>query len=362
MTTTFSSESSSSATDGSCSCTSSAAPAISCDSQRRDERTLVDDRTASRVDEDRGRAHRGERALVDQVPRLRGQRAVQADDVGRSQDRVQVVVAPGQNRNRPERLGEPCGREPDAARPDDGEALAVQPLAEHELDAELPRPPLAQQAVALDDAAQQREGECDRELGGRLGEHVGCVRDDDAALACGLEVDVVDADPVVRDDAELRPRRVEERAVDLGRERGEDPVCGARPVEQREALAQRRGDRRRHRPGDVHERPRRHLAHHEVGERRRRLAELPPAAHLRLDDRHAAPVGERDQRRLLGDRHPVGGVVQLEPLAVARAPAAPARSARRTARTRSRPRSSSTRSAGAAAGSTRGRRSPGASR
>ena len=45
-------------------------------------------------------------------------------------------------------------------------------------------------------------------------------------------------------------------------------------------------------------------------ERRQRLAELPPAVHMRLDDRRCA-VGDRDQRRLLGDRHPVGGVVQL---------------------------------------------------
>ena len=47
----------------------------------------------------------------------------------------------------------------------------------------------------------------DRQLGGRPGQHVGRVRDDDPARPRGVEVDVVDADRVVRDHAERRDRR-----------------------------------------------------------------------------------------------------------------------------------------------------------
>src|SRR5438105_1751898 len=46
------------------------------------QRRLVHDRPAARVDERRGRLHQRERALVDQVVRLLGERQVEADDVG----------------------------------------------------------------------------------------------------------------------------------------------------------------------------------------------------------------------------------------------------------------------------------------
>ena len=73
---------------------------------------------------------------------------------------------------------------------------------EHELERELPLRSPADEPVALGDPPQEREHQSDRELGGRPRQHVGRVRDDDAALrGRGLEVDVVDADRVVRDDA-----------------------------------------------------------------------------------------------------------------------------------------------------------------
>ena len=72
----------------------------------------------------------------------------------------------------------------------------------------------ADEAVALGDPPQQREHQRDRELGRRARQHVGRVRDDDAARGRRGEIDVVDADRVVRDDAQLRARGVEVRPVD----------------------------------------------------------------------------------------------------------------------------------------------------
>ena len=55
----------------------------------------------------------------------------------------------------------------------------------------------------------------------------------------------------------------------------------------------------------------------EVGEVRRALAELPPAVHLRPDERRASPVHERDHGDALGHRVTVGLVEPLEAAAVA---------------------------------------------
>ena len=49
--------------------------------QRRDERDLVDDRPAGRVDEDRGRFHRAQHLGVDQVPGRFGERDVHGQEV-----------------------------------------------------------------------------------------------------------------------------------------------------------------------------------------------------------------------------------------------------------------------------------------
>ena len=80
-------------------------------------------------------------------------------------------------------------------------SLAVERSPEHELERELPRRAPADEAVALGDPAQQREHQADGELGRRAREHVRRVRDDDPARRGRLEVDVVHADRVVRDDA-----------------------------------------------------------------------------------------------------------------------------------------------------------------
>ena len=57
--------------------------------QRPRQRLLVDDRAARRVDEIRRALHARQRALVDQMPRLRRQRHVQRDDVRRDQQAIE---------------------------------------------------------------------------------------------------------------------------------------------------------------------------------------------------------------------------------------------------------------------------------
>ena len=69
------------------------------------------------------------------------------------------------------------------------------------------------QPLAFPDASRDRQDERPRELGGRLREHVRRVRDDDAARACGGNIDVVVADGDVRHDFEIG-RRVEHVGVD----------------------------------------------------------------------------------------------------------------------------------------------------
>ena len=82
----------------------------------------------------------------------------------------------------------------------------------------------ADEAVALGDAAQEREHQRQRELRRRAGEHVRRVGDDDAAAPRRLEVDVVHPDGVVGDDPQLRAGRLEVGVVDRDREHRHDAV------------------------------------------------------------------------------------------------------------------------------------------
>ena len=223
--------------------------------ERGHERALVDDRPPRGVDEHGRRLHRRERGRVDQVARLVRERHVDADHVRVAKEGVEVVAAAGEARLRAERLGEAGGLAADAAGADDEQPLAVQPAPEHELERELPRRAPADEAVALGDPPEEREHQADRELGRRARQHVGRVRDEDAALRGRVEVDVVDADRVVRDDAELRPGAVEERPVDARRQHRDDPVRALRRVGELEGVDEGALDLDRHRGGDVHPRP-----------------------------------------------------------------------------------------------------------
>ena len=130
------------------------------------------------------------------------------------QQLVEVGVASGEHGHGAERLGEPGRLAADPPAPDDQHRLALEPLAEHELERELPRLAATDEPVALGHAAQQRQHQGQRDLCRRPGQDVGRVRDDDPAAAGGVEVDVVDPDRVVGDDAQLRPGGLEVGVVD----------------------------------------------------------------------------------------------------------------------------------------------------
>ena len=94
--------------------------------QRLDERPLVDDRPARRVDEHRGRLHPGQPGRVEEMARLGRRRAVDADDVGAGEERVEIVVPPRERDRQPERLDEPRYLSADAPGADDEQALPVE--------------------------------------------------------------------------------------------------------------------------------------------------------------------------------------------------------------------------------------------
>ena len=122
-------------------------------------------------------------------------------------------------------------RLPDAAPADDPERRVRQVAAEHV--ARVPRRPLARAhlALALRDAAGDGEQQRERDVRGRVGQHVGRVADRDAALLGRVEVDVVRADREVGDRLHAR-RGVEEGAVDLLGDRGQQRVGLLRVREQ----------------------------------------------------------------------------------------------------------------------------------
>ena len=66
----------------------------------------------------------------------------------------------------------------------------------------------------LHQSARNGEDQRHRHVGGVLGQHAGGVRDDDATVAGGLVIDVVDPGAEVRDQLQLRPGLRQDRAID----------------------------------------------------------------------------------------------------------------------------------------------------
>ena len=124
----------------------------------------------------------------------------------------------------------------------------------------VPGPLRADQALALAQAAGRHQDERERDVGGRIGEDAGRVREAHAARRAGRDVDVVVADRDVRDDAQLRPGGVEEGVVDAIVEEGDDGVGAVdrrvqlvgreRPVLRVEPEVARRAQQVERRPGD----------------------------------------------------------------------------------------------------------------
>ena len=182
---------------------------------------------------------------------LRRQRAVQADDVCRGKQLREPPGTSGERHSGAQRLDEPSRLATDPAWPDDADELAVEALAEHELEREAPRLAPPEQAVALGDATEQREHQRQRELGRRTRQHVRRVRDEDVVRAGSVEVEVVHADRVVGNDPQPGTSPVEQRRVHGRGQEREDPVDPLRSSDQLEVLGEGRGDRGGDLPGDV---------------------------------------------------------------------------------------------------------------
>src|SRR5439155_18169429 len=93
-------------------------------------------------------------------------------------------------------------------------------------------PPRADIAVALSDTAGRGHKQGEREIRGRLGQDARCVANRDPTPGARRDVDVVEADRVVADHAELRTGRVEQLVVDTVGEEREDAVAARNGVEQ----------------------------------------------------------------------------------------------------------------------------------
>ena len=91
----------------------------------------------------------------------------------------------------------------DAAQPDDAEDLVVNFLSQHEARIVGDKIRAARKVVALDEVARRGQEEGEGYVGRCAVEDLGRIAYGDAALLGGLEVDVINADSVVADDAEV---------------------------------------------------------------------------------------------------------------------------------------------------------------
>ena len=119
---------------------------------------------------------------------------------------------------------------PDPAHAEHAERRAVDIAAGEEVDGPLGPIAAAQVMLALGDAPRRREQKREAEVGGRLVEDAGRVRERDAAFSAGGEVDVVVADRHARDGAQRRAA-LEHRVVDRIRARDEGAFLALQPLD-----------------------------------------------------------------------------------------------------------------------------------
>ena len=183
--------------------------------ERCDQRRLVHQLAARRIDDPHSVPHLRDCLGVDGIPRLVGQGQMERQEIRPCEHLVEARAVHAE-------LAEPVGRDERVVRDDlhlepngtPGDLTADPPEPEHaerlvgELDpAPLrPLPPAGRQRrVGLRDVAREREQQPDRVLGGRDDVRLGRVRHDDPAPGRGVDVHVVDADAGAADD--LQPRR-----------------------------------------------------------------------------------------------------------------------------------------------------------
>ena len=120
-----------------------------------------------------------------------------------------------------ERLGAASDRLADASHADDAEPLAEDAVTEHPRGR--PSSPVLGGSLkvvgTLHEAARHGQDQRHGHVGGVLGQHAGRVRHGDAAVARGIEIDVVDAGAEVGDEAQLRTGLGDDGAIDAVRHR-----------------------------------------------------------------------------------------------------------------------------------------------
>ena len=121
---------------------------------------------------------------------------------------------------------------PDPSHPDDAERCTAQVPAQVGARVKAAPAPAAQVGLRLGDVARGGQRQRQRQLGGRVGEHVRGVGDRDAASPAGVEIDVVVADREVGDHLELRAGRLQQRPVHGHRGVGDDRVHAVCQLEQ----------------------------------------------------------------------------------------------------------------------------------
>ena len=197
--------------------------------QHAHQRILVDHLAACGVDDDGGGLHQLQPPRRQQVIGRGRVRAVDRDDVHARQHLVEafpvggielaldigvqalaVVIVDG----KAETSRAPGQRLADAAHADDAHALAQEPCAQHR--GRTPAAPLVgpHHALARAHAARRGQHQRHRHVGCVLGQHARRVGDGDAAMARGVEIDMVDAGAERGDQLELRTGLAQHAAVD----------------------------------------------------------------------------------------------------------------------------------------------------
>ena len=172
--------------------------------ERRDQRRLVHELAAGRVDDAHAVPHLRDRRGVDRVARVVGERQVEGEEIcarqhfleARAVDAELAKALGGDERV----IGDDLHLQPDRP-PRDLPADAPEPEHAEHLVGELDAAPLralppagCERRMGLRDVAREREEQADRVLGGRDDVRLGRVRDDDAAPRGRIDVDVVHPD------------------------------------------------------------------------------------------------------------------------------------------------------------------------
>ena len=205
-----------------------------------DQRRLIDDRTAGRIDQKGRRLHAAQGLLIDQMAGSGRQWNVDRDDVRGLEELVKGDVAGGESVEtgaliegtgvggplmkacvvvciiaegdiltiavldlHPKTGGTTGHRMPDPAISNYPEPLSGQTRSEQHLEI----PPIEaagpQKGIRLDDAASGGKNEGKRQVSGRVGEDIRGVGDMNSAAACDFEIDVVEANRHIGNDLQV---------------------------------------------------------------------------------------------------------------------------------------------------------------